>query len=186
MKNIWFALILVLAAIHSQAQKNIFIYGADLVIPGDHLAVSTNTGWGTTIRCERVLKSKLNATATLSFLFFGKKTWTLPTIPPTVITSKSTMAPIQLGLKYFLIQNQKMNGLFVNGESGVHVINYKGTINGRDVPIQGDTRFSYSLGIGYKLNDFEIAFKQQFFLAANSTFSYSNVRLSWILRRLTR
>lgn len=142
------------------------------------MTYSAKTGWGGTFRYERALMPRLNATATMSLVLFGRRSISSPSV---TLTTKYTMVPIQVGLKYFLVQPNPTKGLFVNGELGVHRINTKGTFNGADVPIDADTNFSYSLGIGYRIRRVELSYKRQFVSGHDITLNYSDFRLSLFL-----
>lgn len=182
MKNTWFICILILIAARAHAQNNLFSLGVDVNIPQDVLTTLAKTGWGTSFRYERILKPRLNATATASLIFFAKKSVS-QTKAQIVATTKSTMIPVQAGLKYYIFQSHNGNGLFLTGETGIHIMMAKGTINGSDVPINTETHFSYSAGIGYRLRKVELAFRQQFISVSGDTFTYSNIRLSVLLNK---
>jgi hypothetical protein len=183
MKYIFCTSILMLVVVQALAQNNLFSHGVNLCIPQNALASSAKTGWGTSFRYERILTAKLNATGSMSVVIFGKKSLTIATQPSTIITTKSIMIPIQVGLKYYIFQPNHVDGLFVNGETGLHVLTGKTTINNRDATPDNETDFSYSISIGYKLRKFEISYKQQFISSGGKTIDYSDIRLSWFLNR---
>jgi hypothetical protein len=111
----------------------------------------------------------------LSFVFFGEKTTTAPTQPPTTVVFKTRMIPVQVGLKFFALQTKVGDGLFIEGGAGLNVITGKITVGGMDATPDDESHFSYAVGLGYRFNRFELAYKQQFTAAEYAIGSAASV-----------
>jgi hypothetical protein len=169
-------------------QRSHFSSSLDIVVPSGVLQATANPGWGTSLRYELDLSSRLSAIGTFGVFHFGEKSITSPTQPPITLKTKMEMIPVQVGLKFYAIDNRAAKGgsLFFSGELGIQVLTGKGSFNGVDANIPDETDFSYAPGLGYQIRKWELSYRQQFVTSNGRTIDYSAFRLAFFIGQKKR
>jgi hypothetical protein len=166
----------------AHGQRSFASLGVDVGVPNNQLKSSTKTGFGFSLRYEHPLNKKLAVMGTLGNLWFGKKSYTQKTTPPTTLTSKVNMLLMQAGMKYYLSSTSKdQKGLYVFGELGVHIVNIFVTFNRNQGSAQ-EGNFSYAPGVGYRVRNLELSYRQQFLTSHGSSVNYSGFKLAYVLK----
>jgi hypothetical protein len=163
-------------------QRSFASLGADLGVPNNQLKSSAKTGFGFSLRYEHPLNKKIAVMGTLGNLWFGKKSYTQKTNPPTILTSKVNMLLMQAGVKYYLSSTSKdQKGLYVFGELGIHIVTVFITLN-RNQGSGQEGNFSYAPGVGYRIRNLELSYRQQFLRSHGSSVNYSGFKLAYVLK----
>jgi hypothetical protein len=165
-------------------QRSFVSLGVDLGIPNTQLKSTAKNGVGLSARYEHPFGNKLAVMGTIGNMSFGKKSFTQKTNPPTTLISKVNMFQIQTGLKYYLTSTSKdQKGVYVFGELGIHIVTIYATVNKSQGSAQ-DADFSYAPGIGYRVRNLELSYRQQYVkISHGESVNYSGFRLAYVLKK---
>lgn len=178
-----FFLLFLLAPVLALGQKSNFSFGMEVAIPNGALSTSAKTGLGASFGFEYPFGNHLAGLATIGYSSFGERRYPTNTSPVLIQIIQVNMVPIQVGIKYYLSNTEAAHyGIFAFGELGAVVLTRKVMLNGvSDSPSETDV--SFSLGAGYRLNGFELSYRQQFVTAFGEGFNYSGFRIAFLLDR---
>ncbi len=165
------------------AQSNQLSFGLDAGLPLGDFGDAASLIIGPSVGFELPVGDNLGVTAQL-----GYQIVTLKDDNPFI--DSWSMIPVQLGLKYYLSEQQL--GLYAHGQAGIHSTTIKTadfTILGVTVPGQSDsnTNFSYALGVGYQLEKLDIGLRYNAITPdgdapdGTSSSTYLGVRIAYVL-----
>lgn len=146
------------------AQSGRFSLGAELALPMGDFADVISTGFGASFRYEAPIGDNLGFTGNLGYLTFGGKDTEF--LGTTVEGESSFLIPVQVGLKYYFMEQQE--GFYGHVLLGVHM--YETTEFDVDLTTgviteetSMESAFSYAPEIGYHLANWDFGLRYQMF-----------------------
>ncbi len=166
---------------NSNAQDPRFSLGLELALPMGDYGDAVSTGFGGSFRYEGPIADKLALTGTLGYIIFPGKDIdiNIPGSPIVTIEGKSTyFVPIQLGLKYYFMEQQE--GFYVHLMAGSHLyeaFSYNSTF---ERVTESKAALSYAPEIGYHLANVDLGLRYQLVSTTGSTSSYLGIRVAYV------
>ena len=185
-KILTFLTILTFCSVISVAQENRFSAGIELALPMSDFADAAGIGFGASLGYEIPLGEKAGVTGALGVLSFTGKDSESGTrgLNYIRVNTSNLMVPVQIGLKYYLMENQ--NGFYLGVQTGLHVISSKvevetDTVFGVNTDDESDSNVSFGVapGAGYHLDNVDIGLRYQILFEDVST-SYVGIRLAYV------
>jgi hypothetical protein len=150
-----------------------FSIGGEICTPLGTFGKAQGVGFGATMRIEAPLGDYSAMMVTAGYLFFTGKIFPGETKPgPTTY-----LIPIQLGIKYYIPEQQ--NGFYLMVEGGSH--GYKASETDTTGALKTKPKFAFSYGpqIGLFLLNFDVGAKLQLISTPGNTTTYIGLRLAY-------
>lgn len=161
---------------------------AGISVPDSNLKNLAGTGLTLGINCEYRLSDKFKARVSSAFVYFATKHYGSPGVPkgrPPTLDYKTSMLPVQLGIKFFPFSKFLGGKLFISGRLGIQTIFFESNSFGYLESVLYQSReldFSYVPSIGFDLKNVCFEYEQQFIASRGNEFlksvSYTSFKLS--------
>lgn len=161
---------------------------AGISVPDSNLKNLAGTGLTLGLNCEYRLSDKFKARVSSAFVYFSTKHYGALGIPkgrPLTLDYKTSMLPVQLGIKFFPFSKFLGGKLFISGRLGIQAIFFESNSIGylESVLYQSkELDFSYVPSIGFDFKNVCFEYEQQFIASRGDEFlksvTYTSFKLS--------
>ncbi len=165
------------------------LYGeAGVSIPDSKLENIAGTGVTIGLNYERKLGVKFKARLSTAFVYFGSKHYPplgVPVGQPVSLDYRTSMLPVQVGIKFFPFSKFLGGKLFIGGRLGVQAVFFESDNIGYLESVfykSQELDFSYVPSVGFDLKGACFEYEQQFIASRGNqllkSVTYSNIKLS--------
>lgn len=138
-----------------------FSAGVELGLPMGNFSDISNIGFGGSVRYEGSIKNKLNWTASIGYLSFSGKTFTVNNV--SIPFGNSAIVPITGGIKYYF--SGANDGFYGTADLSLNFVSFyvysynSGNGGGYNLASANESRLGFAPGIGYRTGNWDFSGK---------------------------